>query len=157
MSPPSFIDHFKNEFFCILEETFEHVHGKYLDRNTSLFETLANITAEEAMRPITARSSCIAAQVYHIRFYLDVLCDAIEGKEIGKLDWQATWRITTVSDDEWEQLRQKLRHAYERVQTVLHSVETWQGEEEIGGALAILAHTAYHLGEMRMALGVIQP
>ena len=37
---------FTGELFPMLEETFERVHGIYLDKGTSLFETLDTITAE---------------------------------------------------------------------------------------------------------------
>ena len=34
--------------------------------------------------------------------------------------------------------------------------EVWVGEDDIGVSLAILAHTANHLGEIRQALCVIK-
>jgi hypothetical protein len=38
---------------------------------------------------------------------------------------------------------------------MLQGFETWEGEDDIAGALAMLVHTVYHLGEVRMALGFI--
>ena len=38
----------------------------------------------------------------------------------------------------------------------MHGLTTRDGEDEIGGAMAILGHTAYHLGEIRQALCTIK-
>lgn len=43
---------FKRELFECLDETFERHHGIYLDKNPSLFENLANISASEASTSI---------------------------------------------------------------------------------------------------------
>lgn len=152
----TFVELFKQELFILLDETFEQVHGQYLDHGTSLFETLAAINAEQASRPVSVRCASIAGQVDHIRFYLDVLCDALEGKEIGTIDWATSWRTATVSAAEWGSLREQLRASHQRVLAVLHALESWDAEDSISGALAILTHTAYHLGEIRQALCTIQ-
>jgi len=33
-------EHFTKALFTLLDETFDNIHGFYLDRNASLFETL---------------------------------------------------------------------------------------------------------------------
>jgi hypothetical protein len=45
-------DLFKKALLECLEETFEHVNGIYLDKNTSMFETLDRVSAEDASRSI---------------------------------------------------------------------------------------------------------
>ena len=47
--------------------------------------------------------------------------------------------------------------SYHRIIYTWKSFVAWDGEEELGGALAIVVHTAYHLGEIRQALCTIQP
>ena len=64
--------------------------------------------------------------------------------------------MTTVTPAEWEALKQQLRETYQGVVALARSIETWEGENEIGGALAIVAHTAYDLGEIRQVLCVIK-
>jgi hypothetical protein len=49
-----------------------------------------------------------------------------------------------------------LRDTYQQVRTLFQSFEAWDGDEDISGALAIVVHTAYHLGEIRQALGVLR-
>ena len=151
------VEKFTNELFEVLDETFEQVRGIYLDKGTSLFETLASISAEEASRPVSATCATIAAQVEHVRFYLDVLEQYLMKQNVGKVDWQEIWRtVQGVTPEEWEASKNRLKDSYQRVMARLKSFETWDGENEIGGALAILVHTAYHLGEIRQAMCVVK-
>ena len=147
---------FTDELFPLLEETFESVHGIYLDKGTSLFETLETVTAEEASRPVSDRCASIAGQVEHVRFYIQVLQDYMRQKEVGKVDWEASWYLKTVTSAEWDALKQRLKSAYQELTALVKGFDSWQGENELGGALAIVVHTAYHLGEIRQALCTIK-
>lgn len=147
---------FTDELFPLLEETFENVQGIYLDKGTSLFETLDTISAEEASRPVSATCASIAGQVEHVRFYIQVLQDYMLQKEVGKVDWAASWYVKTVTPTEWDALKQRLKTAYQELTALIKGFETWQGEDELSGALSIVVHTAYHLGEIRQALCVIK-
>src|SRR3712207_1386433 len=99
----------QTELFAILDETFERVQGIYLDRETSLFETLATVTAVETSQPISTHFASIAAQVHHVRYYLQVLAGYIRQQPPASVDWAASWRRTTVSPEEWIILQQELR------------------------------------------------
>ena len=144
---------FTREYFDILEEAFETHHGIFLDKNTSLFETLDTITAAEASRPVGDKCASLAAQVAHVTFYLEVLERYILTQDTGKVDWGEIWRtVKEVTPQEWTALQQQLRQTYQRVRTVLRELPTWNTEAALAGALAIVVHTAYHLGEIRQAL-----
>jgi len=147
------VEIFTNEIFTLLDETFEHVHGMYLDQGTSLFETLATITAEEASRPVSPTCATLAAQVEHVRFYIDVLEHEINGERVGdKADWGEIWRtVREVTPEQWEDSKKRLMESYRRVMALLKTL-AWKNGDEVGGAMAIAAHTAYHLGEIRQAL-----
>jgi hypothetical protein len=145
-------DLLRKELLDMFEETFEKVHGSYLDRGTSLFETLNGITAEEASRPVSANCASIAAQVEHTRFYIETLMQYIVGEQ-PKVDWGEIWRtVEKVTPEEWTASQQRLQDSYQGFRKVLTSTITWKDEDEVGGVLAILVHTAYHLGEIRQAL-----
>ena len=150
------VSRWTTELFAVLEETFERVQGIYLDRGTSLFETLATVSAAEASQPISSQCASVAAQVFHVRYYLEVLSAYMRQQPPESVDWETSWRVTTVTPAEWDDLRQNLHDTYQQVRTLFESFETWDGEEDISGALAIVVHTAYHLGEIRQALGVIR-
>ena len=52
---------FYRELFDMLEETFDTHHGVYLDKGTSLFVTLDQISADEASIPIGNRCATIVS------------------------------------------------------------------------------------------------
>jgi hypothetical protein len=157
MSAQSIQSRLGAELLAVLEETFEHVQGIYLDRGTSLFETLVGVSAATASRPIAAACAPLSAQVAHVTFYLEVLERALLGQEVGRNDWGEIWRtVGAVGDAEWAGLIQQLRITYERVKGIIAGEQEWAGEDTIGAALAIVVHTAYHLGEIRQGLGVLR-
>ncbi len=153
MASNALIETLKSEVVQILQETFEHSNGIYLYRGTSLFESLADVTFEEASRPICSEQTTLAAQVKHTAFYLRVLEDDIKGKSADAVDWEEIWRTThTVSPDEWDAIRDDLRTAYQNLLQSLETPEFWESENGIAGVLAMASHSAYHLGVVRQAL-----
>lgn len=136
----------------LLDETFENAHGIYLDRDTSLSSTLQGITAEQASIPVGGRCATLAAQAAHVTFYLEVLERYILSHDTTPADWGEIWRtVGAVAPDEWEGIKARLMETYQRVAIMLRGVESWD-EDSIGGAMAIIVHSAYHLGEIRQAL-----
>jgi len=157
MDDKAAIELFKKELLECLDETFEQVRGIYLDRGTSLFETLEGVSAEDASRPAAAGTATLAAQVEHVRFYLDVLGDAMRRGEVTKVDWREIWQgVRGVTPEEWEAARGRLRESYERVLATIRDYDRWEGEYGISGSLAVLTHTAYHLGGIRTTLAVLR-
>lgn len=149
-------EHFTSLLLELFTETFEQVHGMYLDRDTSLFTTLETITAEEASQPVGGKCATLAAQVEHIRFYLEVLEKHLLHQEVGKVDWEEIWRsVSEVTPTEWAASQERLKTTYQRVRTEIAEI-TW-GADEMGEALAMVVHTAYHLGEIRQALCTLKP
>ena len=146
-------EHFAAALYSLLDETFDNVHGYFLDRGTSLFETLATISAAEASVPVGGKCATLAAQVKHITFYLDVLEKAVRTQQFERQDWGKIWRETrAVTPEEWETLKVDLRASYDRIKALIADTPAWAGEQQIGGAIAVIVHTAYHLGEIRQAL-----
>lgn len=143
--------------FDILDEAFVTHHGVFLDRGTSLFETLETITAAEASIPVGGKCATLAAQVAHVNFYLEVVEDYILNKERDNVDWGEIWRrVNKVSTEEWTAYQDQLKETYQRVISLLKNLEDWNDDRPIGGALAIAIHTAYHLGEIRQAMCVVK-
>jgi hypothetical protein len=136
----------------LFDETFVEVKGIYLDRGTSLFETLGTVSAEEASRPVSSTCASIAGQVEHVRFYIEVLVRYMRGEEVGEVDWDGSWYVQAVSAEEWEALVGRLRDAYRSVREVVGGMSYGPGDERFEDALAVVVHTAYHLGEIRQAL-----
>ncbi|HSK72485.1 MAG TPA: hypothetical protein VK892_12350 [Pyrinomonadaceae bacterium] len=142
-------DDFLKDVLFILGETFEgSPEGQgsaYLDNGVGVFNTLENLSAEQVSRHIGGTT--IAAHTEHAKFYLDRLCEFINGST-EKVNWEQSWLIETVNETEWNFLREGMQKSYEGVLRCFAEVETWK-EDNIGEAIAIIAHTAYHLGAIR--------
>jgi hypothetical protein len=150
-------EHFTTALYELLDETFDNVHGYFLDRGTSLVETLAAISAEEASVSVGGKCATLAAQVKHVAFYLDVLEHNVRTGSNEPVDWGEVWRTTrAVTPDEWEALKTDLRSSYNRLKALIHDTPAWPSDGEVGGAIAAIVHTAYHLGEIRQALCTVQ-
>lgn len=151
------VEHFSRALYDLLDEAFDNVHGYFLDPGTSMFETLATISAAEASIPVGGKCATLAAQVKHVTFYLDVLEKAVRTQQFEPQDWGKIWRETSaVTAEEWEVLKADLRASYERIKALIADTTEWPSEREIGGAIAMIAHTAYHLGEIRQALCTVK-
>jgi len=147
--------HFVESVAYLLRETFEgSPEGQpsaYLDRGIGVSITLAGTSAEAASRH--HHGSTIAAHTEHAKFYLDRLCEFINGRT-ERVNWEDSWLIETVDDDEWTALRSSVRKAYENSLKCLAEDRDWS-EVQVGMAMGLVAHTAYHLGAIRqMAKGV---
>lgn len=149
------VEDFRSGLRFVLNEGFEKVGGVFLDPGESLFETLATISAEEASRPLGEGSGNIAAKVNHTRFYLDAAIEANRTGEYKKLDWESSWQVGEVDDAQWRDLIDRLRASYGEIMTFVDTFEGWN-DRYIGGAFGIVAHCAYHLGEIRQALQVVK-
>jgi hypothetical protein len=146
---------FRKAFLELWEEVFTTVHGYILDKDTSFFPTLESITAEEASIPVSSQSASLAAQVNHTAFYVEALRRGLATNWEEKADWDASWQVGPVDDAQWRALIDNLRAEYEWVTDLSSQIEEWN-ENYIGGAIALVAHSAYHLGEVRQGIGVIR-
>jgi hypothetical protein len=150
-------EHFTNAIYNLLDEIFDNVHGYCLDKGTSLSETLVTISAEEASVPVGGKCATLAAQVKHVAFYLDVLEQNIRTQQYERVDWGKIWRETSaVTPEEWAAIKAQLRESYDRIKRLVADTNDWPSEDHIAGAIAVIVHTAYHLGEIRQALCTIQ-
>lgn len=142
-----------NALSVYMEETFDAKHhGIFLDKGTSLFETLGTISAQEASIPVGGKCASLAAQVAHLIFYIESFERFVLYNDNSPRDWGLIWRtMEKVTPEEWEDLKSKLRDAYQRMDKMFRENKTWN-EDTMIGSLSIVVHTAYHLGEIRQAL-----
>jgi hypothetical protein len=142
-------EHFIEAVAYLLRETFEGSPdgqpSAYLDRGIGFFSTLDGLSAAQASQDYG--ETTIAAQTEHAKFYLDRLCEFIGGRT-ERVNWEDSWLIETVTDDEWTALRSSVKKAYESALKCLASVDSWDATKA-GMAIGLVAHTAYHLGAVR--------
>ena len=152
------LDRIKPVLLKLLEETFSQVQGMYIDKGTTLFETLDGVTAAEASRSASPKTATIAAQVEHVRFYLDVLDEIMRTRNFEKrYNWQEIWdTVREVTPEQWEDIKRRLHDSHISVLATIDSFDKWDGPYDVGGVMSIIAHTAYHLGGIRQALAAIR-
>ncbi|HYJ13762.1 MAG TPA: hypothetical protein VEW66_09225 [Thermomicrobiales bacterium] len=149
------MEDFRQVLLGSLEEATTSVHGFFLDKGDSLFETLAPVTAVQASAPLGPGSGTIAAKVNHIRFYVDaVLANAKAGAFIP-VDWASSWAVETVTDEEWADLVARLKATFAEFRQLASVNDQWP-EPVLGGAFGVVIHTGYHLGEIRQALAYLR-
>jgi hypothetical protein len=144
---------FTNNLFALLKEFFESpptTGASCLDQRTGLFDTLSSLSAEQVSKR-TNEAPSIAAHCEHVRFYNNLLLSDLKGETIGKVDWKKTWLVQSVNDEEWQSLKNKLKEQYKELMRMLESFDTWD-DDKVGIPMAILAHTAYHLGAVRQLI-----
>ena len=113
-----------------------------------LFRALDRLPAAAASMP-TPTGSSIAAHVDHVRYGLSLMNRWSAGDNpFDDADWNASWKSTTVSDDEWQTLRADFRDEASRWLTALRAPRDVQ-EFELNGMVGSIAHLAYHLGAIR--------
>ncbi|MEZ5425828.1 MAG: hypothetical protein R2747_06160 [Pyrinomonadaceae bacterium] len=143
---------FLKDVLIILRETFEGSPpgqgSAYLDRGIGVLNTLEDLSAEQVSANFN--ETTIAAHSEHLKFYLDRLCEFIEGRE-ESVNWEQSWLIETVNPQEWETLRAGVKKSYENILRCIAGVEVWN-QNNIGEIIAIIAHTAYHLGAIRQMI-----
>lgn len=145
---------FRHQLGFLLHETFfPQVHPgptAYLDRDAGWFPTLASVSAERASRATVAGGTTVAGHVDHTRFYLEVVRAFARG-ERPSVDWDASWRTTTVDEAAWTALQVAFRDAAEALTAEVERRTEWE-QDALAGAMGALAHCAYHLGAIRQML-----
>jgi len=122
-----------------------------------LLSQLDAIDAEAAsMRPMPGKTT-IAAHADHVEYGLSLLNRWVAGEENpwADADWNASWQRTTVTDEAWRTLRDRLRDSAERWRQAVARRATWD-DLAAAGAVASAAHTAYHLGAIRQILAALR-
>jgi hypothetical protein len=92
----------------------------------------------------------IAAHADHLRYGLSLLNRWAGGSPPPwpDMDWTASWKKNSVSDDEWKELRDALRREADAWAKVVGSPRELS-EVEAGWTAGSVVHVAYHLGAIR--------
>jgi hypothetical protein len=134
----------------VLREAVEGPSGPwtyFIDKqpDAGLFGALAGLDAADASRPVGG--STIAAHVHHVAFGMDATAAAVHGDRDPR-DWTLSWRVSTVEAREWDDLRDRLRRAYDGLRRAF-AEHALLDDVSFGEAVGGIAHVAYHLGAIR--------
>ena len=151
---------FQRALIKLLSEVFDGPPGSeaYLlnPGDPGLLRQLDSIDAEAASsRPMPGKTT-IAAHVDHVHYGLSLMnrWAAGEPNPFAGADWEASWRRTTVSADQWRRLRDELRREADAWRKHVAARTDWE-DMPAAGALSSAAHTAYHFGAIRQILAAL--
>lgn len=137
-------------FVQLIQETFEgRPEGQdytwFVEGKEGLFNTLADISTEQASQHPKQDIACIAAHVNHIRFALEGANAWATGTS-PEGTWETSWHVDAVTEAEWAALREEVKRQYAAFLELIKTNENWSDDDVVIGALAQLPHMAFHLG-----------
>jgi hypothetical protein len=150
-------DIFKRALCKILDEIFNGPPGDeaYLlnPGDPGLLRQLDSVDARAASTREMPGKTTIAAHVDHVHYGFTLLnrWAAGEANPWADADWDASWKHTTMTDEEWRSLCDSLRQHAASWRNAVAARSEWN-DISAAGALASAAHTAYHLGAIRQIL-----
>jgi hypothetical protein len=92
----------------------------------------------------------IAAHSQHLRYGLSLMnrWATAGGNPFADATWDEAWKLSAVTEPQWEEIRRGLRDDSQRWLAVLESPREVNGTE-LNGLIASIAHLAYHMGAIR--------
>lgn len=140
-----------NRLFSELTDGPAERGGAYIlnSGDAGLLRSLDNVPAAEASHGIDGGAT-IAAHAQHVRYGLSLMNRwATEGgNPFADAKWDEAWKVSEVSEPEWEEIRRGLRGEAHRWLETLGVAREVSGVE-LTGMVASIGHLAYHMGAIR--------
>jgi hypothetical protein len=117
--------------------------------DVGLLRSLDTLTAADASSSVHDGAT-IAAHAQHVRYGLSLMNRwAMDGGDpFADATWDAAWKVSTVDDAAWRDIRDGLRREADGWRQTLASPRDVT-EAELTGMIGSIAHLAYHLGAIR--------
>lgn len=119
-----------------------------------IIRTIEQLSAEEASFPITEGGSTVAAHTEHVRWSLQ-LALAFLKNEKPVPNWNESWRIKNVDENQWKKLQKDLKDVYTAIRASVEKRDDWSDPRMEKGTLAMLPHMSYHLGAIRQMVRIV--
>lgn len=140
----------REELRSIWIETFKGIeegepsHFIETKPGSGIFGTIAKLSAQQAS--LNINDNTIAAHAHHTMYHITVCISFLEGNE-PEADWSKSWKISEVDGEEWQNIRDSLEIAYNKM---LKRIEINELDDlSVRFILSSLSHSAYHLGAIR--------
>ena len=140
----------------LMKEAFEGAQHDWTwivdnEPDHGILGTMASVSAERASQSPSEGKPSMAAHAGHLLFGLQ-LANALAAGEEPDVDWEDSWSMQTVTDEQWVELQQNLRAEYQQLLKSVPIIEN-ADQETLTGTIATVAHVTYHLGAMRQLAG----
>ncbi|CAM3572048.1 hypothetical protein [Deinococcus frigens] len=116
--------------------------------NNGLIATLDALSAAQASTEIHGTS--IAGHARHSALHMEVVVRWERGGDRGPFDWKGSFHPADVDDEAWDDLRVRLRAAYDALCAFARTQKEGEATGDATGSMTgAVAHVAYHLGAIR--------
>jgi hypothetical protein len=143
-------------------KTLSHLFSELVDGVTSgrggfmlntgdigMLRSLDKLSAADASHAASGGAT-IAAHAQHVRYGLSLMnrWGAEGGNPFASAKWDEAWKISSVDEAQWSEIRSGLREETHRWLDILQTPREVSGIE-FSGMVSSIAHLAYHLGAIR--------
>ena len=114
-----------------------------------LLRSIDKLSAADASSSVNGGAT-IAAHIQHERYGLSLMNRWARegGNPFADAKWDEAWKISSVTDAQWDEIRNGMREETGRWLQTLESPRE-VADVELTGMIASIAHLAYHLGAIR--------
>ena len=139
------------QLFSELTEGAPEGGGAYIlnSGDGGLLRSLDKVPAADASQAINGGAT-IAAHAQHLRYGLSLMnrWATDGGNPFADAKWDEAWKVSDVSEPQWEEIRRGLR---DESHSWLNALGSARELSVVGltGMIASIAHLAYHLGAIR--------
>jgi len=128
-----------------------HPKGGFIlnPNDVGLLRSLDTLSPADASRAVD-NGATIAAHAQHLRYGLSLMNEWGKngGNPFANANWGEAWKVTTVDDAQWQEIRAGLADETRRWLAVLETPREVI-DLELMGIVGSIAHLAYHLGAIR--------
>ena len=117
--------------------------------DVGLLRSLDKLTFADASHAVNGGAT-IAAHTQHVRYGLSLMNEWATngGNPFANATWDAAWKISSVDEAQWQDIRSGLRHEVSRWRDILKTPRE-ANDLELMGIVGSIAHLAYHVGAIR--------
>jgi hypothetical protein len=114
-----------------------------------LLRSLDKLSAADASRNVN-EGATIAAHTQHLRYGLSLMNEWATGggDPFANAKWDEAWKMSSVDDAAWQEIRSGLRGETQRWMEILKTPREAAGIE-LSGLISSIGHFAYHMGAIR--------
>ncbi len=130
-------------------------HGNFTTGpGTGLLDTLRELSPQAASSHVVPGRPAIAAHAAHVLVSLGMERTLAQG-DTAQPDWDIAWRREVADAPAREALVREAEAEYRTARTFLEGVDP-EDPEGVARAVALVVHTAYHLGAMRQLRAILE-
>ena len=117
--------------------------------DVGLLRSLDKLSADDASHAVDGGAT-IAAHAQHVRYGLSLMnrWASKGGNPFADAKWEEAWKVSRVSEPQWEEIRRGLRDECQHWLGVLDAPRDL-AKTELAGLASSVAHLAYHFGAIR--------